>query len=189
MKYIADLHIHSKYSRATSPKMDLEHLDLWARKKGIDIITVADFTHPDWFKEIKAKLEPVEKGLYKLKDIQEDSIVRFILTTEISCIYSKNGRVRRIHLLIFAPNLEVVEKINNKLLEYGAKLKSDGRPILGMDSKKLLEIVLDASPECLLIPAHAWTPWFGVFGSESGFDSLEEVSPDTVLETARNYDL
>ncbi|TSC96196.1 MAG: DNA and RNA helicase [Parcubacteria group bacterium Athens1014_10] len=193
MRYIADLHIHSKYSRATSPKMDLEHLNLWAKKKGIDIITVADFTHPEWFKEIKNKLLRVEEGLYKLKNSEAGIKTRFILTTEISCIYSKNGRVRRVHLLIFAPNLETAEKINKQLLARGAKLKSDGRPILGMDSKELLKIVLDVSPDCLLVPAHCWTPWFGIFGSESGFDSLEEcfdeMTPNIyALETGLSSD-
>ncbi len=192
MQYIADFHIHSKYSRATSPKMDLEHLDIWAKKKGINIITVADFTHPEWFKELKSKLEPAEEGLFKLKGNKENSTTKFILTTEISCIYSKNKKVRRVHFVIFAPNLEAVEKINHRLSLIG-KLKSDGRPILGLDSKKLLKIVLDVSQDCLLVPAHAWTPWFGIFGSESGFDSLEEcfeeLTPNIyALETGLSSD-
>jgi len=192
MQYIADLHIHSKYSRATSKDMDLEHLDIWAKKKGIDIITVGDFTHPAWFKELKEKLEPAEKGLYRLKGSKKDFFTRFILTTELSCIYTKNGRARRIHLVIFAPSLEVVEKINNRLSPR-YNLKSDGRPILGVDSKELLKIILDISPECLMIPAHAWTPWFGIFGSESGFDTLEEcfdeMAPNIyALETGLSSD-
>lgn len=171
MKFVGDFHIHSKYSRATSPDMNLENLDVWAKKKGIKVISAADFTHPAWFAELKEKLEPAESGLYKLKGRESDT--RFILTTEISCIYSKNNAVRRVHLILFAPSLEAVEKINVKLGWVG-KLQSDGRPIIGIDSKEVLKIALDASPDCLVIPAHAWTPWFSVFGSKSGFDSLQE---------------
>jgi len=171
MKFIGDFHIHSKYARATSPDMNLENLDVWAKKKGITVISAADFTHPAWFAELKQKLEPAESGLYKLKG--RDTDTRFILTTEISCIYSKNNAVRRVHLILFAPSLEAVEKINIKLGWVG-KLQSDGRPIIGIDSKEVLKIALDASPDCLVIPAHAWTPWFSVFGSKSGFDSLQE---------------
>ena len=151
--------------------MNLENLSVWAEKKGITVISTGDFTHPAWFRELKEKLEPAEQGLYKLKG--SESPTRFILTTEISCIYTKNGRGRRIHLLLFAPSLEAVEKINTQLGWIG-NLKSDGRPILGIDAKEVVKIVLAASQECLVIPAHAWTPWFSVFGSKSGFDSLEE---------------
>jgi uncharacterized protein (TIGR00375 family) len=169
MKIIADLHLHSKYSRATSPNSDLEHLAEIAEKKGIQVVGTGDFTHPLWLKEIKEKLEPAEKGLLKLKN----SPVRFLLTSEISCIYSKKGKVRKIHIVVLAPSVEVVEKINKRLSEIG-NLKADGRPILGLDSKELLKIVLDVSSECLIVPAHVLTPWFGLFGSKSGFDSLEE---------------
>jgi len=171
MKFVGDFHIHSKYSRATSPDMNLENLDVWAKKKGIKVISAADFTHPAWFAELKEKLEPAESGLYKLKG--RDTETRFILTTEISCIYSKNNAVRRVHLILFAPSLEAVEKINVKLGQIG-KLASDGRPIIGIDAKEVVKIALDASPDCLVVPAHAWTPWFAVFGSKSGFDSLQE---------------
>ena len=171
MKFVGDFHIHSKYARATSPDMNLENLDVWAKKKGITVISAADFTHPAWFAELKQKLEPAESGLYKLKG--RDTDTRFILTTEISCIYSKNNAVRRVHLILFAPSLEAVEKINIQLGWVG-KLQSDGRPIIGIDSKEVVKIALDASPDCLVIPAHAWTPWFSVFGSKSGFDSLQE---------------
>ncbi|HEB13671.1 MAG TPA: DNA helicase UvrD [candidate division CPR3 bacterium] len=190
MKFIADLHIHSKYARATSPNMNLENLDVWAHKKGIDVISASDFTHPEWFKELSEKLEESEQGLYKLKGSTLPT--RFILTTEVSCIYSKNDRVRRIHLLIFAPSLAVVAKINAQLGIRG-KLASDGRPILGMDAKEVLKIALDASPECMIVPAHAWTPWFSIFGSKSGFDTIEECFDEytkyiTAIETGLSSD-
>ncbi|MCH8741309.1 DNA helicase UvrD [Patescibacteria group bacterium] len=171
MKFIADFHIHSKYSRATSNAMDLENLDKWAKIKGIKVLGTGDFTHPEWFKNLKEKLEPVEAGLFKLKNSVSET--RFLLTVEISCIYSKNNRVRRVHILIFAPSFTAVEKINAHL-DWIGNLKADGRPILGLDAKELTKIVLDASEDCLVIPAHAWTPWFAIFGSKSGFDSIEE---------------
>ncbi len=171
MRFVGDFHIHSKYARATSSAMVLENLDIWAKKKGIKVLGTGDFTHPAWFKEIQEKLEPAEEGLYKLRG--SDSGVRFVLSSEISCIYSKKGRVRRIHLLLLVPSLRAVEQINTRLDSVG-NLKSDGRPILGIDATEVLKIALDASPEALVIPAHAWTPWFSVFGSKSGFDSLEE---------------
>jgi uncharacterized protein (TIGR00375 family) len=175
MKLIADFHIHSKYSRATSPSTDLENLDKWAKIKGVNVLGTGDFTHPLWFKEIKEKLESAEPGLFKLRNLS--SPTRFILTSEISCIYSKNKKVRKVHIIVFAPSFEAVEKINIKLGQIG-NLKSDGRPILGLDVKELTKIILDADKDCLVIPAHAWTPWFSVFGSKSGFDSLEECFED-----------
>lgn len=171
MFFVADFHIHSKYSRATSSSMDLESLDKWSRIKGVRVLGTGDFTHPEWFKNLKEKLEPAEPGLFKLKKV--DSPTRFILTAEISCIYSKNGRVRKVHIIVFAPSFKTVENINKKLGEIG-NLKADGRPILGLDAKELAKIVFDIDKDCLIVPAHAWTPWFAVFGSKSGFDSLEE---------------
>ncbi len=182
MRYIADLHIHSKYSRACSPRLELENIAEGCRRKGVDIISSADFTHPKWFAGMKEKLVEAGNGLYELKKspsnltLEKGEAVRqvyFLLSTEISCIYSKGGKVRRLHLVIFSPTMEVVEKINNKLATLG-KLASDGRPILGLDAKELLKIVLEIDQRCMVIPAHAWTPWFAVFGSKSGFDSLEE---------------
>ncbi len=170
MKFIADFHIHSKYSRATSPLMDLENLDKWARIKGVKVLGTGDFTHPEWFKELKGKLIPAEQGLFKLKN---DKGTRFILTSEISCIYSKAGKVRKVHILVFSPSLEIVKKINIELDKIG-NLKADGRPILGLDAKELAKIVLNISEDCLVVPAHLWTPWFGLLGSKSGFDSIEE---------------
>jgi uncharacterized protein (TIGR00375 family) len=175
MKLIADFHLHSKYSRATSRDMDLENLDRWAKIKGINILGTGDFTHPEWFKTLREELEPVEPGLFKFK--KSNSEIRFILTTEISCIYSKNGRVRKIHIILFAPSFKVVEKINAHLAWIG-NLAADGRPILGLDAKELAKIVLEASKDCLVVPAHIWTPWFSLFGSRSGFDSIEECFED-----------
>lgn len=186
MKFVGDFHIHSKYARATSPDMNLENLDEWAKIKGIKVISTGDFTHPAWFKELQEKLEPAEPGLYKLRRPKgsesrpqasglsgSESGTRFILTTEISCIYSTKGGVRKVHLILFAPSLEAVEKINTQLGWIG-NLKSDGRPIIGINAKDVVKICLDASPDCMVVPAHIWTPWFSVFGSKSGFNSLEE---------------
>jgi len=175
MKFIADFHLHSKYSRATSKDMDLENLDKWARIKGIKVLGTADFTHPVWFKELKEKLEPAEPGIFKLKN--SDSETRFILTTEVSCVYYKENKLHKIHLIIFAPSFEIVEKINAHLGWIG-NLKTDGRPTLGLDAKELLKIVLNISQDCLVVPSHAWTPWFSIFGSKSGFNSIEECFDD-----------
>jgi uncharacterized protein (TIGR00375 family) len=150
--------------------MNLASLAEWAEIKGVRVLGTGDFTHPKWFAEIKKELSPAERGLFRLKNGSE---TRFILTSEISCIYKKNNKVRKIHLIVLAPSIDTVEKINSELAEIG-NIKSDGRPILGLDAKELVKIVLDANEDCLVIPAHAWTPWFSVFGSKSGFDSLEE---------------
>lgn len=180
MNFAADFHLHSKYSRATSPQMDLENLDKWAKIKGLKVLGTGDFTHPEWFKNLKDKLKPAEPGLYVLKSNgseQGDSKTRFILTSEVSCIYSKNNKIRKIHLIIFSPSLEVVEKINTYLGTIG-NLRADGRPILGLDAKELLKIVLNISENCFVVCSHAWTPWFSIFGSKSGFDSIEECFED-----------
>ena len=178
MRIIADLHIHSPYSRAVSKDMTLENLDAWAGKKGITVMGTGDFTHPARIKEIKVKLEPAEEGLYTLKKPavprgRGDLDTRFLLTVEISSIYSKNGKTRRIHNLVFVPSIAAAEKIN-AALSWQGNLASDGRPILGLDAKELAKIVFDAEPRAMVVPAHCWTPWFSVFGSMSGFDSLEE---------------
>ncbi|MFC1700651.1 endonuclease Q family protein [Patescibacteria group bacterium] len=175
MKFIADLHIHSKYSRATSKDMDVENLDKWGRIKGIKVLGTGDFTHPAWIKELREKLEPAEQGLFKVK--KSDTGTRFLLSSEISCIYSKNNRVRKIHIVVLAPDFLVVEKINTQLDRIG-NIKSDGRPILGLDARELAKIVLNISSDCLVIPAHIWTPWFSLFGDKSGFDTIEECFED-----------
>lgn len=175
MFIVADFHIHSKYSRATSKFLDLEALDEAAHTKGVTVLGTGDFTHPLWYAELEKNLEPAEPGLYKRKNSPYNT--RFVLTCEISSIYSKGGRVRRVHTLLLVPSLEVARKIN-KVLDGVGNLRSDGRPILGLDVKELARIALDASPDCMVIPAHAWTPWFSVFGSKSGFDSLKECFED-----------
>ncbi len=196
MKFVADFHIHSKYSRATSPKTDLEHLAQSAKIKGIKVLGTGDFTHPVWLKEMQAKLAKAEPGLYKLKVQNEKCKVgeetRFILSSEISCIYKKNDRVRKIHILTLAPSFTAVEKINAKLNTIG-NLKSDGRPILGLDAKELAKIIFEASPDCMVIPCHIFTPWFSLFGSKSGFDKIEdcfeEITPQIfALETGLSSD-
>jgi len=171
MKFIADLHLHSKYSRATSQEMEVKALALWAKRKGIKLLGTGDFTHPLYFLDLKTKLDPLGNGLFALKEEPEG--IHFMLTAEVSNMYSQGGKSRRIHTLIFAPSFEAVEKINARLSKYG-KTGSDGRPIFGFSAKDLLKMTLDLSPECLLIPAHAWTPWFSIFGANSGFDSIQE---------------
>ncbi|HWR73808.1 MAG TPA: endonuclease Q family protein [Nitrospirota bacterium] len=175
------MHTHSKYSRATSKDMCPEGLWKWAQMKGINVIGTGDFTHPEWSKELTKKLGPAGEGLFALgkKHRAEDvpascrADVFFILSTEISCIYSKNGRTRKVHCIVLMPDLAGVERLSSSLAKIG-NLRSDGRPILGLDAKLLLQMTLDASPGAMLIPAHIWTPHFSVFGSASGFDSLEE---------------
>jgi len=185
MRFIADLHIHSRHSRATSRDMTPEGLWTWAQLKGVSIIGTGDFTHPGWLAELGDKLEPAGNGLLSLrKNCQNDNVpesccseVNFLLTAEISCIYRKNNRTRKVHCLVFAPGFEDVLRINAALSKIG-NLAADGRPILGLDAKELLRTVLEASPGAMLIPAHAWTPHFSVFGAASGFDSLEECFED-----------
>ncbi len=167
MKFIADFHIHSKYSRATSRDMNLENIALWAKHKGIDVIGTGDFTHPQWFAELKSRLRQKTDGLYEYEK------TRFILTAEISNIYTKKGRCRRIHTVLVAPDIKSAAKINSALGKRG-NIISDGRPIFGFDAKDIVKICLDASPDCMIIPAHIWTPWFSLFGSRSGFDAIEE---------------
>ncbi|MDP3725559.1 MAG: endonuclease Q family protein, partial [Nanoarchaeota archaeon] len=203
MRFIADFHIHSHYSRATSKEMNIVSLTKWSQMKGINVVGTGDFTHPRWFEELREKLEPAEPGLYKLKKDYEDEIqkevppscrspMRFILSVEISTIYKKNDRVRKVHSLILAPSLEEAARVNAELQKIG-NLKADGRPILGLDTKKLLQLVLDISEENFFFPAHIWTPHFSVFGSASGFDSLEECFEEltprvTAIETGLSSD-
>ncbi|RLE08334.1 DNA helicase UvrD [Candidatus Aerophobetes bacterium] len=167
MAFIADFHIHSMYSRATSKDMDIEHLNKAAKLKGIDLVGTGDFTHPVWLNDLKRTLIPQEDGLYKYKD------TLFVLTTEVSNVFFKKGRVKKVHNLIFAPNFYVAEKISNKLGKFG-DLQSDGRPTLKMEASDLVEEVLGVSDEAFVVPAHIWTPWFSLFGANSGFDSIED---------------
>ncbi|MBI2416107.1 MAG: DNA helicase UvrD [Candidatus Kerfeldbacteria bacterium] len=187
-QFIADFHIHSHYSRATSKNMNIVSLNQWGQLKGIAVMGTGDFTHPRWFKEMQEKLEPAEPGLFRLKSIYDQTTqlavppscrqtMRFLLTVEISCIYKKNDRVRKMHCLVLAPSFTAAAKINTALQTIG-NLTADGRPILGLDAKELLKIVLMADDQAMLIPAHAWTPHFSVFGSKSGFDTLTEAFDD-----------
>ncbi len=196
MSYIADLHIHSRYSRATSKASTLHGLAVWAAIKGIDVVATGDFTHPGWFAHLTENLEPAEPGFFRLKEppsfaelapvlppgVQPDtSKIRFILSSEISSIYKRGGKVRKVHNLLYAPDFAAVRRINTVLAGIG-NLESDGRPILGLDSKILLEILLEKAPDGFFIPAHIWTPWFSLFGSKSGFDSIEECFDDLSSE-------
>ncbi len=177
MQIVADLHLHSRYSRAVSQKMDLFEMVNWAEKKGIDLVATGDWMHPVWFKEISTQLKETQPGIFALKD--KESSVRFILSVEISSIYSQGaGKVRRVHNLIFSPSLASSEKLVGQLTNRGAKLMSDGRPIVGISSKDLLALCLEIDPGFIFVPAHAWTPWFGIYGSQSGFDSLSEAFGD-----------
>src|ERR671914_895005 len=171
MAYVADLHLHSPYAYATSKALTLENLAEWAKLKGIDLLACGDFTHPTWFQELRQKLKPDASGLYQFDG------VRFVLGTEISCVYNQEGRQRRIHILLFAPNLDSVARLNDSLYSHG-DLTVDGRPTLNLSVRDLTALTLELDPECMIIPAHAWTPWYGVFGSKSGFDSLEECFQD-----------
>jgi uncharacterized protein (TIGR00375 family) len=183
MKFIADFHVHSKYSRATSKEMDVESMARWANLKGVGLLGTGDFTHPFYFAGLKQKLKPTGFGLFTLRKEFKESAgivdngshqeVHFMLTTEVSNMFQQGGSSRRLHTMIFAPSFEVVEKINEELGQYG-KLGSDGRPIFGFPTKELVEIITDITDECFIVPAHAWTPWFSVFGANSGFDCMEE---------------
>ena len=227
--FFADLHIHSKFSRATGRDADLEHMALWARKKGVTVLGTGDFTHPVWFRELRDKLVPAEPGLFRLRDdlerdvghaSQPDSnglsalgaqsessaisrqagkpdlllqgVTRFLLEVEISTIYKKGDRTRKVHHLIYVPDFDAAERLIARLSRIG-NLASDGRPILGLDSRHLLEITLESSPYSFLIPAHIWTPWFAVLGSKSGFDAVEDCYGDLTphifaLETGLSSD-
>ena len=181
MKMIADLHIHSRFSMATSREGTPENLDFWARKKGISLIGTGDFTHPVWRKELRERLVPEENGLYRLREeyVKEESRkfpgegTRFVVSGEISSIYKKNGKTRKVHNVILLPSLEAADTMAQRLEKIG-NIHSDGRPILGLDSHDLLEMMLDVCPDGILIPAHIWTPHFSVLGAKSGFDSVEE---------------
>ena len=176
MKKILDLHIHSKYSRACSKDLELPKIARACEVKGVGICATGDFTHPAWFTHIKESLKEDTDGVYKLKN--ENSSTRFILGVEIASIKKHKDKTRRLHLCVFAPNLTVVEKFNKKLEARGINLRADGRPILGLTAKEILSLMLETDERMVLIPAHAWTPWFGVFGSKSGYDSLEECFED-----------
>jgi uncharacterized protein (TIGR00375 family) len=177
MRIIADLHLHSKFSRATSRDMDVENLTKWCGLKGITLVGTGDFTHPVWLRELKAKLKPTGRGLFT------HGAQHFMLTVEVSNIYPQGGRLRKIHNVILAPGFEVVDRINAVLARFGS-LMADGRPTLSLPSDKLVEYVMEISPQCMIIPAHVWTPWFSLYGSNSGFDSLAECFGDQAKHIA-----
>mgnify|MGYP000968235839 FL=1 len=173
MKTVLDLHIHSKYARACSPQLTLANIDKTCRDKGIGIVATGDFTYPAWFSSIEKELEEIgDSGLYRLKKA-EDNTVKFILSTELSLIYKDGGKARRVHIMVTAPNLKAARELNN-FLDKHYNIRSDGRPILGMSCPKLVELCLSIHPNFLIYPAHIWTPWFAMFGSKSGFDTVEE---------------
>jgi uncharacterized protein (TIGR00375 family) len=175
-KFYADLHIHSHYSYATSKFCTVENLHATALQKGISLLGTGDFTHPLWLNQLKNQLFPDGNGLLSLKNMPHSS-VSFILSSEVSCIYRQDGQLKKIHVLLLAPDFETVERINTRLTKYG-KLPSDGRPILKLSAASLAEIVLESSNTCQVIPAHIWTPWFGMLGAKSGFNSLNECFMD-----------
>ncbi len=189
MKVFADLHLHSKYSRACSKNLDLENLNYYAKLKGLNLLITGDFTHPLWFKEISQKLEEANDGVYKLKNDQD---VYFLLGGEISSVFSRKGKVYRIHYLAILPRFDLVEKLNKKLSLY-TNLASDGRPTLGLDIIDFMKILFDIYEKAIFIPAHIWTPWYSLYGSMSGFDSIEEAFDDylryvTAVETGLSSD-
>jgi DNA helicase-2/ATP-dependent DNA helicase PcrA len=188
VRYHADLHVHSRFSRATSSDLDLAQLAYWARRKGITVLGTGDFTHPAWLAELEQQLLPAEPGLYRLRDDLERAVderlegpcrgvTRFMLSVEISTIYKKGERVRKIHHLVYVPDFAAAERLVRTLARIG-NLNADGRPILGLDSRHLLEAVLESSPGSYLVPAHIWTPWFSVLGSKAGFDAVDECYGD-----------
>ncbi len=186
MELVLDLHIHSRFSRAVSQRMNLQNMYIWGRKKGINILSVADFTHPIWIREAKSQLEEINPGIYRLKDLNgvnqelgELSVKEFLgpyfmLSTEVSAIYTEEGVPHRIHNLIFSPNFETAEKINAALLKMGINLSSDGRPILGISTKALAQVLFEIDRKIAIIPCHAWTPWFSLYGSRSGYDRIQD---------------
>lgn len=181
--YLADLHIHSRFSRACSPQLNIPNLVEWGKLKGINLLGTGDFLHPLWLTELKSQLTEDGSGFMSWKGGNPSTALRteemkFLLTVEIASIYTHKGSGRRIHNLVFLPSFEAADKFQKALLAKRATLASDGRPIVGISSKDLLSMALEASEKAIFIPAHVWTPWFGVFGSESGYDSLEECFED-----------
>lgn len=181
MRVVADLHVHSRFSRACSQLLTLENNALWCHKKGVNVLGTGDFTHPGWFEEIETQLIDAEPGMYKLAS-GNHADVRFVMTSEVSQIYKRDGKTRRIHNLIFAPSRKAAKRVNAWLAESGFNIKSDGRPILGLDSEELYKRLKEIDNDIMLCPAHVWTPWFALFGSKSGFDSMEECFGEMTKE-------
>ena len=188
MQFVLDVHLHSRFARATSRDLNCSNLHKWSALKGVDVVGTGDYTHPEWFAELSAELEPAEDGLYRLRAPWRDAVerelpercrreVRFMLSVEISTIYKKGEKTRKIHHIVILPSLDAVARLNQRLGAIG-NLHADGRPILGLDSRDLLEICLEADPDALFVPAHIWTPHFAALGASSGFDSLVECYGD-----------
>ncbi len=177
MRVIADLHLHSRYSRATSRDMDVENMARWSKIKGITVLGTGDFTHPVWLRELRAKLTPNDRGLFVYDG------AHFMLTVEVSNIYTTGGRLRKIHNILFAPSFEVVDRINAVLSRFG-NLLADGRPTLTLPTDRLVEYIMEISPDCMVVPAHVWTPWFSLYGSMSGFDAIAECFGDQLKHIA-----
>lgn len=179
MRIIADLQLHSRFSRAVSQQMTIPNIAMWAKRKGIRLVATGDWTHPLWFREIERDLEEMGNGLLRLRtqnaELNDPKNPLFLLATEVSCIYSQGGKVRRVHTLVWVPSIDSARKIGQEMTRRGCNLLSDGRPIIGLTSIQVAELVLSIEREALIIPAHAWTPWFSVYGSLGGFDSLEEA--------------
>ena len=191
MQFVADLHVHSYYSRATSTLMNLENLYYWSQLKGVTVVGTGDSTHPAWLQELQEKLSPAEPGLFELKaeyrrSVDENvpescrGLVRFLISAEVSSIYKKQDKVRKVHNLIFFPDLAAASRFNTSLSKVG-NIASDGRPIVGLDSKELLRMALAATPDAFFVPAHIWTPHFSVLGANSGFDSLEDCFEELTI--------
>ena len=186
MELVLDLHLHSRFSRAVSQRMNLQNMYIWGRRKGINILSVADFTHPVWFREARALVEEINSGIYRLRErsqaeqelgpLNQKEFLGpyFMLSTEVSSIYTENGFPHRIHNLVFAPNFETAEKINGALTRMGFNLSSDGRPILGLSSKNLAQVLFEIDKKIAIVPCHAWTPWFSLYGSRSGYDRIAD---------------
>jgi uncharacterized protein (TIGR00375 family) len=191
MRVIADLHIHGKYSRATSEQMSIPEIARYAKIKGLNLVGTGDFTHPQWLSEIKETLVPdQDSSLFKLATA--DSPVRFMLTTEVCTIFYYKGELKKVHHVMFTPTLETASQINERITRFGS-LSSDGRPILNVSAPQLVEEVMAVSGENMVFPAHAWTPWFSIFGAFSGFDTVEECYQDMTrhihaLETGLSSD-
>ncbi len=177
MRVIADLHLHSRYSRATSRDMDVENMTRWSKIKGITVLGTGDFTHPVWLRELRAKLTPNDRGLF----VHDGA--HFMLTVEVSNIYTTGGRLRKIHNILFAPSFEVVDRINAVLGRFG-NLLADGRPTLTLPTDRMVEYIMEISPDCMIVPAHVWTPWFSLYGSMSGFDAIAECFGDQLKHIA-----
>ena len=186
MSYAADLHLHSHYAYATSPALTLENLAHWAKLKGIDLLATGDFTHPAWLQELRQKLAPSGPGVYRLVEAvpwaggipaNPRGEAQFVLGTEVSCVYRQAGRARRVHLLLLAPDLDAAARLTAALAPWG-NLEADGRPTLNLSARDMTVLALEIHPDCIIIPAHIWTPWYGVYGSKSGFDHLEECFLD-----------